>query len=220
MERSQTKRVLAALSTEDATLYAGWFKVWPTPCGSGCSTCLPTERRPMAVGEIVEHLPIGRPTVSHHLKVLADVRFVPAERIGASTRYQVNGAGLERFPGRRPSDHGSLMNITPLTTAHAERVLRIHQLGINEGNATFETTAPTWQAFDATKLPEHRFAALDDDGTVLGWVAATKVPAAAPTPASSSTRSTSTPTPAGAAPPPDRPSRRGRLRRGLRCGHP
>jgi phosphinothricin acetyltransferase len=35
----------------------------------------------------------------------------------------------------------------------------IYQAGIDEGNATFETTAPTWPAFDAAKLTEHRFVA-------------------------------------------------------------
>ncbi|CAM5408743.1 N-acetyltransferase domain-containing protein OS=Streptomyces glaucescens OX=1907 GN=SGLAU_19300 PE=4 SV=1 [Streptomyces glaucescens] len=45
----------------------------------------------------------------------------------------------------------------------------------DEGNATFETTAPTWPAFDEAKLPEHRFVALDEHGTVLGWVAASRV---------------------------------------------
>ncbi|GGT22558.1 N-acetyltransferase [Streptomyces tanashiensis] len=63
----------------------------------------------------------------------------------------------------------------PLTAAYAEQVLAIYQAGIDEGNATFETTAPTWAEFDTAKLPEYRFAALDADGTVLGWVAATKV---------------------------------------------
>ncbi|MFV0134389.1 GNAT family N-acetyltransferase [Streptomyces sp. HMX87] len=62
-----------------------------------------------------------------------------------------------------------------MTTAHADEVLAIYQAGIDEGNATFETTAPTWRAFDEAKLPEHRFVALDEHGTVLGWVAATKV---------------------------------------------
>lgn len=65
--------------------------------------------------------------------------------------------------------------IVPLTSEHAEQVLAIYQAGIEEGNATFETSAPTWEAFEAAKLPEHRFAALDADGAVLGWVAATKV---------------------------------------------
>ncbi|MGQ5637799.1 MULTISPECIES: GNAT family N-acetyltransferase [unclassified Streptomyces] len=58
---------------------------------------------------------------------------------------------------------------------HAEQVLAIYQLGIDEGNATFETTAPAWEAFNAAKLPEHRLVALDDGGQVLGWVAAVPV---------------------------------------------
>ncbi|MGW7098789.1 N-acetyltransferase family protein [Streptomyces sp. NPDC054838] len=62
-----------------------------------------------------------------------------------------------------------------MTAAHAAEVLGIHQAGIDEGNATFETTAPTWAQFDAAKLPGHRFAALDADGMLLGWVAASRV---------------------------------------------
>ncbi|WP_046507624.1 GNAT family N-acetyltransferase [Streptomyces odonnellii] len=58
---------------------------------------------------------------------------------------------------------------------HAAAVLAIYQLGIDERNATFETTAPTWQAFDAAKLPGHRLVALDDDGRVLGWAAVVPV---------------------------------------------
>ncbi|MGW6394281.1 N-acetyltransferase family protein [Streptomyces sp. NPDC055103] len=65
--------------------------------------------------------------------------------------------------------------VVPLTAAHADAVVAIYQAGIDEGNATFETTAPTWEQFDAAKLPEHRFTALDEDGRVLGWVAATRV---------------------------------------------
>ncbi|MER7576756.1 N-acetyltransferase family protein [Streptomyces sp. NPDC126514] len=65
--------------------------------------------------------------------------------------------------------------VVPLAAEHAEQVLAIYQAGVDEGNATFETAAPTWETFDAAKLPEHRFAALDADGTVLGWVAASRV---------------------------------------------
>ena len=64
--------------------------------------------------------------------------------------------------------------VVPLTADHADEVVAIYQAGIDEGNATFETTAPTWAEFDAAKLPEHRFAAVDETGRVLGWVAATK----------------------------------------------
>ncbi|HEY9368598.1 N-acetyltransferase family protein [Streptomyces sp.] len=61
--------------------------------------------------------------------------------------------------------------VVPLTAAHADQVLAIYQAGIDEGNATFETRAPTWDVFDAAKLPAHRFAAVDEHGGVLGWVA-------------------------------------------------
>ncbi|MER5708313.1 N-acetyltransferase family protein [Streptomyces sp. NPDC042898] len=67
------------------------------------------------------------------------------------------------------------VTVVPLTAEHAEQVLAIYQAGIDEGDATFETTAPTWERFDAAKLPEHRFAAVDGAGTVLGWVAASAV---------------------------------------------
>ncbi|MFH8873177.1 GNAT family N-acetyltransferase [Streptomyces griseus] len=65
--------------------------------------------------------------------------------------------------------------VRPLTKEHAEQVLAIYQAGIDEGNATFETSPPAWEAFDAAKLPEHRFAAHDENGAVLGWVAASRV---------------------------------------------
>ncbi|MCY0929345.1 GNAT family N-acetyltransferase [Streptomyces sp. H27-H1] len=67
------------------------------------------------------------------------------------------------------------MRIAPLLPEHADEVLAIYQAGIDEGNATFETAAPTWAAFDSARLPEHRFAALGEDLKVLGWVAAGRV---------------------------------------------
>ncbi|MFD5656766.1 GNAT family N-acetyltransferase [Streptomyces hirsutus] len=58
---------------------------------------------------------------------------------------------------------------------HAEQVLTTYQLDIDEGNATFETTAPTWETFDTAKLPRHRLVALDAGGRVLGWAAVVPV---------------------------------------------
>ncbi|MFJ5879828.1 GNAT family N-acetyltransferase [Kitasatospora cineracea] len=55
---------------------------------------------------------------------------------------------------------------------HADQVLAIYRAGIEEGNATFETQAPSWEDFDAARLPDHRHVAHDPDGTVLGWAAA------------------------------------------------
>ncbi|MFE6905565.1 GNAT family N-acetyltransferase [Streptomyces erythrochromogenes] len=67
------------------------------------------------------------------------------------------------------------VRIEALLPEHAEQVLGIYQAGIGEGNATFEIRAPAWEAFDKGRLPQHRFVALDDDGAVLGWVAASAV---------------------------------------------
>ncbi|MFJ6699866.1 GNAT family N-acetyltransferase [Streptomyces sp. NPDC091272] len=67
------------------------------------------------------------------------------------------------------------VTVVPLEPAHAAQVREIYQAGIDEGHATFETIAPTWDVFDAGKLPEHRFAALDEDGNLLGWAAVSRV---------------------------------------------
>jgi L-amino acid N-acyltransferase YncA len=69
----------------------------------------------------------------------------------------------------------SPVTVIPMQAEHADQVLAIYQLGIDEGDATFETTAPTWEAFDASHRPDHRFVAVVDADTVLGWVAVVPV---------------------------------------------
>jgi L-amino acid N-acyltransferase YncA len=78
------------------------------------------------------------------------------------------------------TDARATVAVVPMLSEHADQVLAIYQLGIDEGDATFETTAPTWQAFDTSHLPEHRFVALDTPApgqasAVVGWVAAVPV---------------------------------------------
>ncbi|MFI6784665.1 GNAT family N-acetyltransferase [Micromonospora sp. NPDC050276] len=65
------------------------------------------------------------------------------------------------------------ITVRPLRDDDAERILAIYQSGLDAGNASFETTAPTWSAFDAAKLPAHRFVAVDGNDTVVGWTAVT-----------------------------------------------
>ncbi|MFV2020327.1 GNAT family N-acetyltransferase [Micromonospora sp. LOL_023] len=57
----------------------------------------------------------------------------------------------------------------------AAAVLDIYQAGLDTGLASFETTAPGWAAFDAGRLPQHRWVATGDDGAVLGWAAVSPV---------------------------------------------
>jgi phosphinothricin acetyltransferase len=57
----------------------------------------------------------------------------------------------------------------------ADEVLAIYQVGLDGGQASFETTAPTWEAFDAGRLAAHRFVAVGEAGGLLGWVAVSPV---------------------------------------------
>ncbi|MER7415472.1 N-acetyltransferase family protein [Micromonospora peucetia] len=58
---------------------------------------------------------------------------------------------------------------------HADAVLDIYRLGIATGNATFETEPPTWEQFTASRLPGHRWVAVDPTDRILGWVACSAV---------------------------------------------
>ena len=64
--------------------------------------------------------------------------------------------------------------LRPMTADDWPAVSAVYRAGIATGIATFETEPPSWPAFDASRLPEHRFVAVDDDGGVLGWVACTR----------------------------------------------
>ena len=55
--------------------------------------------RPRAVGELAGDLPVSRPAVSQHLKVLKDARLVVDERVGTRRVYQVDPEGLRLLRG-------------------------------------------------------------------------------------------------------------------------
>ena len=50
--------------------------------------------RPHAVGELAAGLPVSRPAVSQHLKVLKDAGLVDEEPVGTRRVYRLNAAGL------------------------------------------------------------------------------------------------------------------------------
>jgi len=52
------------------------------------------ERGPRAVGELAEGLPVSRPAVSQHLKVLKDAGLVTDRAEGARRVYQIDPQGL------------------------------------------------------------------------------------------------------------------------------
>ncbi|HUY46959.1 MAG TPA: metalloregulator ArsR/SmtB family transcription factor [Streptosporangiaceae bacterium] len=68
------------------------------------------------------------------------------------------------------------MTLREMRAADAEQVLAIYQAGLDAGDASFETEAPSWAAFDAAKLPSHRHVAVGSGGgPVRGWVAVSSV---------------------------------------------
>jgi DNA-binding transcriptional ArsR family regulator len=50
--------------------------------------------RPMAVGELAAQLPVTRPAVSQHLKILKEARLVSDRAEGTRRIYQIDPAGL------------------------------------------------------------------------------------------------------------------------------
>jgi len=69
----------------------------------------------------------------------------------------------------------SAVTLRAMAPADWPAVEEIYAAGIATGNATFETSTPTWEHFTAGKLTDHRFVATDPDGSVLGWAAVSPV---------------------------------------------
>lgn len=68
-----------------------------------------------------------------------------------------------------------MLNVRELEPADWAAVRTIYRQGIDAGNATFETEPPEWEQFDAGKRSDLRLVAVDHDGAVVGWAAASPV---------------------------------------------
>ena len=68
-----------------------------------------------------------------------------------------------------------MAQIRPMQSADWPQVEAIFAAGIAAGEATFETTTPAWEQFDAGKIPAARLVAVDEGAAVIGWVAASRV---------------------------------------------
>jgi L-amino acid N-acyltransferase YncA/DNA-binding transcriptional ArsR family regulator len=188
--------VTRAAARPEAEDYAAWFRALADGTRVKIVSLLARHGRPMKVGEIVAAVHVGQSTVSQHLKILAAVRFVLAERRGTARYYRINDACVNLFPTAahlvgglaapvpaRPDElllgafpEPAPMTIRGMRAADADRVLAVYQAGLDSGDASFETEAPSWEAFDAARLPGHRHVATAaDTGELLGWVAAMAV---------------------------------------------
>ncbi len=86
------------VSRQDTETWASWFRALGDPTRIEILHLLATSGRPMSVGEIVDAVDVGQSTVSHHLKVLGDVRFALVERAGTTSWWRINDRCLACFP--------------------------------------------------------------------------------------------------------------------------
>lgn len=81
-----------------AAEYASWFRALADPTRIQIVSLLARRGAPVNVGQITAAVDVGQSTVSAHLKVLAEVRFVLSEQRGTATFYRINDACVDCFP--------------------------------------------------------------------------------------------------------------------------
>jgi DNA-binding transcriptional ArsR family regulator len=86
------------LDRATAEEYASWFRALADGSRIQILEFLARAGRPLSVGEIVEAVGLAQSTVSQHLRVLAQARFVLVERDGNARRYRPNARCVAAFP--------------------------------------------------------------------------------------------------------------------------
>jgi phosphinothricin acetyltransferase len=69
------------------------------------------------------------------------------------------------------------MRVDAMSSDDWPAVRDIYEAGIATGEATFQTEAPAWDAWDAAHLETCRLVARDEDGALIGWAALGRVSA-------------------------------------------
>jgi DNA-binding transcriptional ArsR family regulator len=86
------------LDRATAEEYASWFRALADPSRVQLVELLARGDEPMSVGQIVTAMGLAQSTVSQHLKILAQVRFVLVEAVGNARHYRINTACVSCFP--------------------------------------------------------------------------------------------------------------------------
>lgn len=176
-----------ALSVADATTYAGWFACLADPTRVRLLHHVATQPAGITVGDLAEALGIGQPTVSHHVRKLADVGFLTVHKDRTSTIVAVNPSCCTGLPHAADAVMGVLppqpccpdnipddISVRHMTESDWEAVREIYADGIATGDAGFDVETPSSARLDKAWLPDHRWIA-EIDGTIVGFAAAAPI---------------------------------------------
>ncbi|TSD45600.1 metalloregulator ArsR/SmtB family transcription factor [Rhodococcus sp. KBS0724] len=175
------------LEQTDADTYAQWFACLAEPMRVRLLHRVASATGGITVGALAEALGIGQPTVSHHLRKLADVGFVDLRKDGTSTVVAMSPTCCVALPQPAdilmgvlaprpccPTDLPDDVTVRVMTDNDWDAVLRIYGEGIDTRNATFATEVPSRAQLDAQWLPKHRWVAIIED-VVVGWATLSRV---------------------------------------------
>jgi ArsR family transcriptional regulator len=87
----------SVLSDDEAEATATLFRALADPGRVRIVNVLATSGEPVCVCELIEPLGLSQPTVSHHLKKLADAGLVEREQRGRWAYFSLNSAAMERL---------------------------------------------------------------------------------------------------------------------------
>nr|BFE56305.1 metalloregulator ArsR/SmtB family transcription factor [Dactylosporangium thailandense] len=90
--------VTELLDRATAETYASWFRALADPSRVQIVEYLARQGRPMPVGDLVKAVGLAQSTVSQHLKILTEVRFVLVDAVGTARHYRINQACIGCFP--------------------------------------------------------------------------------------------------------------------------
>ena len=96
-----------------AETYASWFRALADPSRVQIVEYLARQGRPMPVGEIVAAAGLAQSTVSQHLRILTEVRFVLVEAVGNARHYRINDNCVNCFPSAADVVMGKPAPTTP-----------------------------------------------------------------------------------------------------------
>lgn len=191
LDQWSSMAVVTVLEAHDAETYAQWFAtladatrvrvlhaVASSPTGS------------VRVGDLAAALGISQATCSHHVRRLAEDRFVIVDKVGTASLVSVNAACCTGLPHAADVVMGTLasrpccpedlpVDVTTraMTDDDLPRVREIYAQGIATRLATFETEVPSIDALREKWLPGHRWVAelAEAPGEVVGWTGVTPV---------------------------------------------